>query len=511
MKITIARMASWLQHVSAHLPACLLALFAGWTGTFAGGAWGDSAALGHGALLVFVALYGRLGAAPSELGRRGGWLLAAFGTSLLASYLLSPVERAGRLGLLLLPAFLLVPSAVAGCWATVEQRRLGLRSWSLVVTGVAGWALFGWWQLETPRAALPLGHHNLLAAWLVITLPLAALSWREGGPGRILSGVAVLTGSAALLGTGSLGAALAVAAVGASLVLRTAWTAADAHRRRLWVASAIVVGLLLVQMPRLRQIAAGADFSATARWSYLEAGWRGLQHRPVFGWGPGAASWTISEHLRPIPGVHPPDQVVADLHCWPLQVAYEVGWSGLLLGLGLAVVFLRSRRSEAADPDLRRCALLGLAALGVVSTTGLSLAVSALPLAVVVALGAVLAAEQRSPPEPRSVGPRIAAVVAACVIGVCVLPLDRAHLAYDRAMSGLDRSQQIRHLRRAVELDPAFPLYQARLAWLEAENGLGEPAVARRALAAAEAARGLAPLWLAAGLHGQQAGEAWAS
>ncbi|MEM7356884.1 MAG: hypothetical protein AAF657_39085, partial [Acidobacteriota bacterium] len=223
------------------------------------------------------------------------------------------------------------------------------------------------------------------------------------------------------------------------------------------------------------------------------------------------ASWTISEHLRPIPGVHPPDQVVADLHCWSLQVAYEVGWRGLLLGLGLAVVFLRSRRSEAADPDLRRCALLGLAALGVMSTTGLSLAVSALPLAVVVALGAILAAEQRSPPEPRSVGPRIAAIVAACVIGVFVLPLDRAHLAYDRAMSGLDHAQQIHHLRRAVELDPAFPLYQARLAWLEADNGLGEPAVARRALAAAEAARGLAPLWLAAGLHGQQAGEAWAS
>ena len=83
----------------------------------------------------------------------------------------------------------------------------------------------------------------------------------------------------------------------------------------------------------------------------------------MLGWGPGSASWTTAEHLRPIPGLHPPDQVVADLHSLPLQLGYELGWSGLLLTGGLALVFLRRRGAAAADPRLRRFALLGLAAL----------------------------------------------------------------------------------------------------------------------------------------------------
>ena len=70
---------------------------------------------------------------------------------------------------------------------------------------VAAWALVAWRWFETPGASLPLGHHNLLAAWLVAPLPLAVLPWREGGAGRWLALVAGLLALAALVATRSLG------------------------------------------------------------------------------------------------------------------------------------------------------------------------------------------------------------------------------------------------------------------------------------------------------------------
>ena len=196
-----------------HLPAALLLLFSGGSGTFVTGAEGPWALAGHLALLVFVAAFSRPWPDPLGLGRRGHLLLAAFAFSVCASWLASPVPRAGRLGLLLLPAFLLVPSAVARCWSTAASGRRGAKSLSLVVAGVAGGSLLAW-CLDTPGASLPLGHHNLLAAWLLALLPLAALPWLSGGPGRPLAAVAVATGLAALLGTRSLGAAIAVPVTG---------------------------------------------------------------------------------------------------------------------------------------------------------------------------------------------------------------------------------------------------------------------------------------------------------
>ncbi len=489
-------MPRWLSWPAPHLPAALLLLFGGASGTFLPGARGSWALAGHLALLAFVGAFGRPWPDPLGLGRRGGWLQAAFFATLAASWLASPVPRAGRLGLILLPAFLLVPSAVARCWARPEARRLGLRSLALAVAAVASGSLVAWWSLDTPGTSLPLGHHNLLAAWLLATLPLAAVPWRDGGWGRAAAALAVASGLASLAGTRSLGAAAAVAAVASAAALRG----------RAGLLALVAAALLLVpQVPRIADVLAGADASVAARLGYLEAGWRGLAERPALGWGPGAARWTLGEHLRPVPGVHPPDEVVGDLHCLPLELGYELGSSGLLLAGALAWLFLlRRRRAETVDPRLRRSALAGLALLAAVSCFGLPLAVTALPLAAAVGLGAVLAAE--APPRPRN--GRAAAVVAAAGMAALVLPLDLAHLAYDRAVDA-DGADRLRHLRRAVDLDPGFPLYRARLAWLEGEARPGDPRIARDARAAAEDARGSAPLWLVAGGLAQGAGEPW--
>ncbi len=484
-----------LASLTPHLPAALLLLYSGWAGTFYEGAGGAWASAGHLALLTFIAAFGRAWPDPLRLGRGGRLLLLGLGFSLVASWYASPVPRAGRLGIVLLPAFLLVPSAVAGCWSSSAARRLGLRSTSLVVAGVAVWSLAAWWRFETPGTSLPLGHHNLLAAWLLVLLPLAVVPWREVGAGRALAALAGAAGMASLAATRSFGAAVVVALAAAVVAARS--------RRGRW--GLLVATLLLVsQVPRISGIAGGSDTSAAARWGYLAAGWRGLMERPALGWGPGAARWTLRERLRPIPGVHPPDEVVADVHSLPLQAGYELGWSGLLLGCGVMLVFLR-RRGRAEDPRLRNAAFLGLAALAIISCAGRPLAASAVPLAAMIGIGAVLAAE--GPPRQR--GGRGVTVATAALIAALVLPLDLAHLAYDRAVDAGERDEQARHLRRAVELDPAFPLYSARLAWLEGDSRPGDPEAARRALAAAAGARGVAPLWLVAGSLGQEAGELW--
>ncbi len=495
---------TWLE---PHLPAALVLLFSGWSGTFAVGARGEWALAGHLALLLFVGAYGRAWPDPLGLGRRGGVLLAALAVTLAASYLTSPVPRAGWLGLILLPAFLLVPAAVARCWSSAEARRLGLLSLAAVFAGVAGWSLVAWWRYETADAALPLGHHNLLASWLLALGPLAALPWRDGGAGRALAALASTLGLVALLGTGSLGAAVAVGLVAALAAL---CSLAALHSRKGRVVLAVAALVLLPQVPRAWRILQGADTSVAARIGYLEAGWRGLLERPVFGWGPGSASWTLGEHLRPVPGVHPPDQVVADVHCLPLQIAYEIGWSGLLLICGLAWVFVLRRRSEAEDSGARRAALAGLAALASMSLFGLPLAVTALPLTAMICIGAVLAVES---PQHSAGGRPAPVIIASAVIAagtaLLVLPLDLANLAYGRAVDADAHDDRLHHLRRAVDLDPDFPLYRARLAWLEGESRPADAVLARRARQAARDARGLASLWLVAGLRGQEAGEPW--
>lgn len=484
-----------------HGPAVLLLLFAGWSGTFAAGAQGWWALLGHLALLAFVGTWGRIWPDPLRLGPAGNLLLLAFGVTAVASLASSPVARAGWLGVLLLPAFLLVPSAVAACWRTAEDRRAGLCSIALGVAIVAGWALVEQWRLATPGASLPLGHHNLLAAWLLTLVPLAAVPWRDGRAGKLLASCAVGLSLVALVSTRSLGAAVAVAGVAAMA----------ASRHRLGRRALVVAGVLLLPLvPRVLRVIGGGDVSTSARWSYLEAGWRGLARRPISGWGPGSASWTVGEHLRPVPGVHPPDQVVADFHCWPLELAYELGGVGVVLALGLVLVFLLRPVVEVVDPTLRRASLTALAALALMSFTGLRMAVTALPLAALVAVGGVLSSETPSsrPPE-RGRRPAVATALAVLALATGVLPIDVAHLAYDRALSAEEASRARQELRVAAELDPAFPLYRARLAWADADVAPGDPEAARRALEAARAAGGLAPLWLAAGILGQEAEEPW--
>lgn len=486
-------------------PALYLGLLTLATGTFPGGATFAGASLTQLATLAFCLAAAACWRDPFALGEKGRWLPLALLLAVALSWLLSPVERAGRVGLLLLPAFLLLPAAVAECWRTAGSRRRGLAALGLLTTVTALWALIDWGLRGYPRAAMPLGHHNLLAGWLVLLWPLSLPAVRRPGAGRWLALATLALGASALVGSGSF---LGLCAVAVQLLLLALWW----RPLRPWLLAALLPAVLLV-LPRASSMLAGADPSAAARTVYWRAGWKGALGRPGLGWGPGSVPWTVGEHLRWVPGVNPPSEIVGDLHSLPLQVLYELGMVGLALSCALAVWFMTRRmreRASACDEQLLPAALAALFGGFVFLLGNAPLTVPALPAALAVAAGAALAAGPAPSRDPGGRAPAVLLLVYGLPAALLLLPLDRAHLYYQRAIAAAEESDARREVARAGEIDPAFPLYRLRAALLAESLREANAEIAGEARRAAEQAPGLAPLWLAAGSLGRLADEAWA-
>ena len=490
-------------------PPLLLALFGAWCGTFAWGPSWQASAAGTLALLGSLLWIAPPWRDPLRLGSTGRLLPWALWIALAASAWASPVPRAGWVALILLPAFLVLPGVVERCWRRERDRRWGLRTLSLTVAGVSLWALIDWLALGSPRPAMPLGHHNLLAAWLVILLPLAVLPAREPGPWRLLGIGAGGLAAGTVLASRSLAGC---AALGVAALLAFGFRVGRSRQGRAWlalVAAALLISL--VQLPRVLRIAAGADPSARARGAYLAAGVRGFQARPLLGWGPGAVPWTAAAFLEPVPGVNPWGESVGELHSLPVQIGYEMGLTGLLLVAGLAVLFFVRRvteREEGRDPALLLGGLLGLGGGAVAALGSGAVAVTALPLAAAVAAGAALAGSGRGKARSSRLPVRIYALVALAALA----PLELARWHYDRGRiaDGEGRSREAEaELAAAARLDPQFPLYPMRLALLRARRPEErDPAtLARRA---ADLGGATPSLWLVAGVLGYAANAPWA-
>ncbi|MEM9595643.1 MAG: O-antigen ligase family protein [Acidobacteriota bacterium] len=484
-----------LARWAALLPASLVAVFAGWLGTFHGAADGHAAAIGHGILLTALAIWGgdaAMGLVRRPLAAAGALVFVAL---VLASSASSPVPRAGWTALSLAPAFLVLPVAVARCWDDEARRRIGLLGIAVVTAAVSCWTLLDRWRYGQAEAAMPLGHHNLMAAWLVITVPLSATAWTYGGRCRPAAAVAVVSGGFALAATHSLTGLLALGAA-----IAVAGWATFRHRGQGRAALAVVAGAGAASALALAFGAGDRGSSMAARLGYLDAAWRGSLEHPWLGWGPGSGRWTLHLHLRPEPGVHPPGEVVADVHSLPLEWLYELGWPAAAVTLGLVCRWwLGLTRRRFCDRALAVAAASSLSAAAVVAVAGLPLAVPALPVALAAAAGAAMAARTAgadvAPPQPVPGAARVGAVLLAVSLGLLQVPRDLAHLAYDQAFEASfeDPEERDRLLDRAVALDPGFPLYR----W---QRSRGVPALAADgALGAAGAAVGLAPLWLDAG------------
>jgi hypothetical protein len=479
----------------ALLPAALVALFAGWCGTFYYGASAGAVLVSHVVLLGLAAWTWR-GWDPLRLGPRAKAAAPLLWLWILLAMRASPVPRAGWLAAALLPAFLVLPAAIARCWSGAAARRRGVLGVTLVSGGLGALALVAMTVQGSPRAAQPLGNAVVEGAVLATLLPLAAGTMAAvRGPARVAAGAALLLAGGGLLATRSIAA---------------------------------LVGAILLG-PRLLQLTAGEDLSALARWSYWQGGLRGITARPLLGWGPGSTPWTLAPFVRPRPGVNPAGEVLGDVHSLPLQLAYELGLPGLLAIVVLGALFTRARLREGAsgsasgsasedasdgDPaergvlaetaGLRRAGLASLAAGATSLAVGPTLGTTAPWVALAVAAGATLpgpiapTGESASPGRPRREAP-IGWLYAAIGL-LLVAPLDAALGCYGAARHAQPaRARQL--LAAAAELDPGMPLYRARLAWL-APNAVERAVDLARA---AEAAPGVAGLLLAAGWAAQAA------
>lgn len=472
------------------IPPLLLLLFGAWCGTFFGSASAAGSTVGAAVLLGTVTLAGVPWRDPLGLGRWGRLLAPALWIAAAVSAWRSPVPRASWMALLLLPAFLLLPGAVARWWS-----RLSSRGITVLVLGVSLWALIDHAVRNLPRAAMTLGQHNLLAAWLVILLPLALLAVREPGAWRWLGLASGLLGAATILATRSLSGNLGLAA---EVLVGLAWIVGRG-RSRAWVLAPLVllaaVGLFS-QRARIASILAGQDLSLRGRMVYYEGALEGVRARPGLGWGPGSAAWTAGAFFDPVPGVSPFGESVGELHSLPLHLAYETGSVGLVLALALGGAFFARRISErGTDPELRLAGLTGLWGVAVACLGSAPLAVTALPVAAAVAAGAALAArgEEEAPVS------RVPVLVYALAAAMGLAPLEAARWAWDRQA-----------LATAVRLDPSFALYRTRLALLQGETPRERAAAAELALGAARQAPGVATLWTTAGVLGAAAQRPWA-
>ncbi|HXO22110.1 MAG TPA: O-antigen ligase family protein [Thermoanaerobaculia bacterium] len=498
----------------ALLPAFLVALFGAWCGTFSGGAELTGSAGGEVALLGFLLWVGADLRDPLRLGSAGRLLPAALWIAAAASCWASPVPRAGWVGLILLPAYLALPGAVERAWRDDERdRRIGLRALAVVAGVVALGSLLAALQAGASRSAMPLGHHNLLAAWLVILLPLALQPAREPGRWRWLGVTAGLACFGAVLACRSLAGSAALLVEAAVLL---PWRARGTAGRRwgLGVIAVLVLAVVAAQGGRLAGLLAGADPSLRARAVYWRAGVDGFLARPLLGWGPGSTAWSLASFLHPVPGVNPPGELVGELHSLPVALSYELGATGLVLALALAALFCRRRIAELQEPEadrpLLRAGLAGLAGAAVAALGSAALAITALPLAAAVAAGAALAARPRAAAAGRLGAARAAPIALyALAAAILLLPLELARWHYQRATAAASPQEVRSELGRAVRLDPSFPLYRARLGWSPG-SAPGRAAGAATALEAAEDAGGVAVLWLFAGADGLRVGAPWA-
>ena len=450
---------------------------------------------------------------------------------LIGSSLSSPVPRAGWTGLALLPAWISVPFWTASCWRNPQALLWGLRGLAGVLASVSVWALvFRGWPADGP-AAMPLGHHNLLAAFLLplmaMVSALGSIGNRRVVPDRALASVSLSLGLVALMATGSLAGGVALlVTVSVFVVLkllggrRHRGSSGKASRPVVWGSLSLLVvaalTLITVQLDRIQSVLAGADSSLQARMTYWQAGLSGFWQRPWLGWGPGSVHWTLAEPLDPRPGINPPGQVVADLHSLPLQMLYELGLLGcvgvvlLIGGLYAAASGRKPRRWRLSQPEpVAVGAMAGLVGAGIFSLSGFPLDVPALPMALMPCF-AVWVPTSAFRTRAQGDGRRLRSgwifrVLAWGLVIVLVFAQGRRDLAhgyYDQALT--DEQARPTALQNAVALDPRFPLYSWQLTQEEPSASI--------AWGAAEDARGLAVFWLTAGDQQEDAGlrlEAW--
>ncbi|MDX2100776.1 MAG: O-antigen ligase family protein [Leptolyngbyaceae cyanobacterium bins.59] len=227
--------------------------------------------------------------------------------------------------------------------STIRQRRwiclqgIGVITFLTILVSLGFWWMYRG-QLPEPVNPYPLGQHNFVAGYLVLTLPtLFALAWGERGWRRwmwvLISAIGLFNLSTTGSRGGLLGLLTLLIASGFVLILRVR------HVKQGWrwlLMGGLAIGVSLIPLlisPRTQRLwnalAAGElDGTSLFRVYTIQAGWNLWKDYPVLGVGLGNTI-KLYDIYRPIEAGTMAFRV-QQLHCTPVHLLAELGLLGML-------------------------------------------------------------------------------------------------------------------------------------------------------------------------------------
>ncbi len=367
-----------------------------------------------------------------------------------------------------------------------------------------------------PMLALPL-HVSTALAGFVTPQVVAAFAMAAAARQRGERAVWAILGAglaAVLLGTGSRGGLLALgAAVITFLLLRLAprmW-AARHNPHRDWarlgtaLAAVVLIGAATIGLVLLISRSEARSSGDQVRARLWSAAMSAAQDYPVLGLGPGL--FGRANRMYHEPGA-PAQYIHRQAHNIVLNTAAEEGLIGLLaLGLLAAVVVDGWSRQRRTARNPRRAlrldaALAALVAVAVQAQFDVFFNTPFVGLVALLAAYAVTTPNAAPQPRQRDRAAAWAALALVAAYGLCWIPVDLAHAAFERASYEHD----VAAAEQAAALDPALGLYELQIAYLTGVQSEADPARLPEAIARYEAVLAAEPQWdsgwlLLAGLY----------
>jgi uncharacterized protein involved in response to NO len=340
----------------------------------------------------------------------------------------------------------------------------------------------------------PLGHQNLVAGFLVLTLPVAVgvafyyKDWRRWlGISTTVIGLIVMVSTGSRGGFLGLGAALVLSMVFA-LLIDWSWKKVKLGIGALFILLSLV-GILISSNGNFRYriiaIFTGQDLNILSRnWAW-GVGLKEWQENPWFGVGIGANPYTFDQYQSGMRQYPWSTMLFQQLHNSFIQVLAELGSLGgiaILITLGLVIRLIWKFYQAKQLTILPTSIFCGLTGYGLMSLTDFQLEVPAISMVLVI-LVALLVGFSRNIQivslwsENIRKGSTLLGFSLAAIAIAFLIPIQRAlyesekgYIAYNEKNIPLFYEQLV----KAISLDPNDPYYPLQLSLVMQKQGITE-------------------------------------